>query len=48
MGASNTIKAIGTMLRIKVPLMFDRFIFICSDISTSNIVLCGARILQAN
>ena len=30
------------------PPSFDRFIFICSDIITSNTVTCCARILQAN
>ena len=55
MVASNAIKATGTILRIKcketkgfLPLSFDRFIFICSNIITSNTVPCGARILQAN
>ena len=55
MGAFNAVKATGTILRITwketkgfLPLSFDRFIFICSDIITSNTVPCSARILQAN
>ena len=31
-----------------LPLSFDSFLFICSDIITLNTVPCLARILQAN
>ena len=31
-----------------LPLSFDRFIFICSNIITSKTVPCGARILRVN
>ena len=61
MAASNANKAIGTMqnksktkqnCREKkefLPLSFDRFIFIYSNIITSKTVpCCGARILRVN